>query len=458
MKKVALTCTALAFAACGGRGVSSSQDQLIEQTGCHQDSDCPQTPQPQVCDSEVTQECQVSCLGSDQDSADYQDALCPAGERCNPTNGFCRGAGGTCSTDADCAASQICTIDANGDSVCLQGCDANVTCSGNLSCNGALALCSSAGQPQPLGADPDAHPRTPTKFPILFAHGFNASTVQWAFSDAAITALENDGHQVFQGDVPPFDTVPVRATQLLQEVQNALQSSGASQINLVCHSMGGLDCRYLASAGGLGQGGLVASITTIATPHQGTPVADQALVLLNAASFADPLLDALAALWGQTFSDQSSQANVLGALQALAVANAPAFNANTPDAQGVYYQSWAGVATVFGGMDSAIASGCRGQLLNSTATGRVEALLLANVPSVGGGLTNSIPNDGLVQLQSAVYGTFQGCIPTDHIEEVGAVQVGLATTGPQQGINQVTGWDPVRFYRNLAYQLADLGY
>lgn len=96
-------------------------------------------------------------------------------------------------------------------------------------------------------------------------------------------------------------------------------------------------------------------------------------------------------------------------------------------------------------------------MLNGSVTGRVEAMLLPNVPIVGGGILNSIPNDGLVPLTSAIYDSFQGCMPTDHIEEVGAVEVSPLTTGPQQGADPVTGWDPVRFYRNLAYQIADMG-
>jgi triacylglycerol lipase len=448
-----LACASLAACTMQPVDPSAGESAVSHQKGCQGQGDC---SAGEICDTAITQECQVSCVGSSGDVAAYLDSLCPDGERCNPTNGFCRAANGGCTTDDDCALGQICTPDVNGVNACLQGCNQNVRCDGSQTCE--LALCSNVGQPPLLGPDPDAHPAAPTTYPILLAHGFNSSTVEWAFSGQVISALELDGQLVYQGDVAPFDTVEVRAAQLLVEVQNALANSGATKINLVCHSMGGLDCRYLASPGGLGRGDLIASITTIATPHQGTPVADIATGLLNAASFADPLLNELAALWGANFSDQSTQANVAGALRALSTDGAAAFNANTPDAPGVYYQSWAGVATLLGGVDDAIRGACQGNLINSSAAGRVEQMLLANVVIVGGGLSNSIPNDGLVTVGSAIYGSFQGCVPADHIEEVGAVQVSLTSTGPQVRVDPRTGWDAVRFYRNLAFGLADLGY
>lgn len=46
------------------------------------------------------------------------------------------------------------------------------------------------------------------------------------------------------------------------------------KVNLVGHSMGGMDCRYAVSLLGIAEG--VSSVTTIGTPHQGSPVANWA--------------------------------------------------------------------------------------------------------------------------------------------------------------------------------------
>src|SRR5207344_275133 len=46
----------------------------------------------------------------------------------------------------------------------------------------------------------------------------------------------------------------------------------AKKVNVIAHSMGGLDARYAIAR--LGLGDRIASLTTIGTPHRGTPVAD----------------------------------------------------------------------------------------------------------------------------------------------------------------------------------------
>jgi hypothetical protein len=130
------------------------------------------------------------------------------------------------------------------------------------------------------------------------------------------------------------------------------------------------------------------------------------------------------------------------------------FNANTPDNPGTFYQSYAGISTVMGALDSQITSGCNNNLLNPNASARIEAFLLFGLPIVGGGLADNTPHDAIVPLSSAMYGTFQGCIPVDHLEFTGRKN----GNSPQVGVDPVTGWDPVRFYRNLAFALADMGY
>jgi triacylglycerol lipase len=62
-------------------------------------------------------------------------------------------------------------------------------------------------------------------------------------------------------------------------LKNFLETDMKGQmVNLICHSLGGLDARYMVSVIGSTQ---VASITTIGTPHQGTPLADWAVKQKN---------------------------------------------------------------------------------------------------------------------------------------------------------------------------------
>src|SRR6185295_19714138 len=71
----------------------------------------------------------------------------------------------------------------------------------------------------------------------------------------------------------PFQSIEHRAGQLKAQIQGAFPD--AKKVNLIAHSMGGLDARYLTSC--LGFSDRVASLTTIGTTHRGTRLADLAL-------------------------------------------------------------------------------------------------------------------------------------------------------------------------------------
>ncbi len=66
--------------------------------------------------------------------------------------------------------------------------------------------------------------------------------------------------------------VKKRASLLKAQLEVFIRKTGADKVNIIAHSMGGLDARYAISC--MGMDDKVASLTTIATPHHGTPVAD----------------------------------------------------------------------------------------------------------------------------------------------------------------------------------------
>jgi triacylglycerol lipase len=68
--------------------------------------------------------------------------------------------------------------------------------------------------------------------------------------------------------LPPVGTSADRARALGQYVEKL----EATSLHLVGHSMGGLDCRYFATH--LDHARRVRSVTTVATPHRGSPLAD----------------------------------------------------------------------------------------------------------------------------------------------------------------------------------------
>jgi triacylglycerol lipase len=279
-------------------------------------------------------------------------------------------------------------------------------------------------------------------------HGFNASTTnEWSFNGVP-GALANDGHTVYETTVPPFDSPSVRAQALAGQIDSILNDTQAGKVNLIAHSMGGLDARELLSV--LGYGDRVASLTTISTPHRGSLVADVGLRFLP--GDADGALNALASCYGSTFSSAADDSHLRDALTALAESSADAFNAAHPDVAGVYYQSWAGVSSVLGIGNPQDDIACEGLWFGGAQPARSDVMsgqLVPNAAFVGHG-DALYPNDGMAMVESAKWGNFRGCIPADHLHEVGQVN--------KAGVDRRTGFDPVRFYRDVAFELASLGY
>ncbi|MGK0359211.1 MAG: triacylglycerol lipase [Bradymonadia bacterium] len=292
-----------------------------------------------------------------------------------------------------------------------------------------------------LGPDPQGDP---LRYPVVLAHGFDASPAnRWGYYRVA-EALEADGHRVIIAQVPPYHAVTERAAHLARFVDTALED--AARVNIIAHSMGGLDSRHVISQ--LGYGDRVASLTTISTPHRGSAVADVALALMP--GILDEAVNALAGAWGRTYSDVSDDADLRAAMFDISLSAAADRNAATPDVDGVYYQSWAGVSAVLGLHNGKDAAACDGLgLADAGNPDKMHASLVAVAAFTAGGIARR-PNDGMVTVLSAKWGVFQGCIPADHLDEVGQPQHDTA--------DENTGFDHVRFYRNVAFNLAAQGF
>lgn len=198
---------------------------------------------------------------------------------------------------------------------------------------------------------------TETKYPIVLCHGmsgFDDLFGIYQYFHGIPFALERSGAQVYVTEVPQFNSTEVRGEVLLGQIEEILAVSGAQKVNLIGHSHGGLDVRYVAAVAPE----LVASVTTIGSPHAGAELADFLAANLVAGGFAEAVLglfanglgDVLALLSGTSHPQDS-----IAALHALTSEGAAAFNASYPagvpddwcgegDAlvDGVRYWSWSG--------------------------------------------------------------------------------------------------------------------
>ncbi len=98
--------------------------------------------------------------------------------------------------------------------------------------------------------------------------------MQAEYFPGVVPYLKDSGNVAKAIGVHPWQTIEYRAHQIKEIIENDSELN-SGPINLIGHSMGGLDARYLVSV--LGASDRIASITTIASPHRGSILADLVL-------------------------------------------------------------------------------------------------------------------------------------------------------------------------------------
>ncbi len=123
-----------------------------------------------------------------------------------------------------------------------------------------------------------AEEKMPTKYPILLVHGIvlKESRIFRAFGGIG-KQLSAHGYRVYTSKQDGFGTIENNAEQLKTQIEDILKTENAEKINLIAHSKGGLDCKYLIKD--LQYEDKIASLTTLCTPHKGSPIASKILKL-----------------------------------------------------------------------------------------------------------------------------------------------------------------------------------
>jgi triacylglycerol lipase len=192
-----------------------------------------------------------------------------------------------------------------------------------------------------------------------------------------------------------------------EQLRDQIRAWTEEPINLVAHSMGGLDARHLITH--LGMADRVATLTTIATPHHGTYLADWFHEVYRERV---PLLTAFEAVGINTDGFRDCRR-----------AACQAFNARTPDVPGVRYFSYVGEVS---------------HARISPVLRRAWNILY---PVEG-------PNDGMVSKTSARWGECLGVVHADH----------FAQTPDARFVRPGEDFDALGFYARLVEDLARRGY
>ena len=168
------------------------------------------------------------------------------------------------------------------------------------------------------------------KYPLLMVHGMgfrdNRVIGYWG---RIPKALEKCGAEVFFGGQDSNGSVEGNAAQLKKTIEAVLRQTGAEKVNIIAHSKGGLEARYLIST--MGMADKVASLTTISTPHNGSVTVDRLMDIVP-----QPLVKlgcGVTDLWFRILGDKSP--DTYSAVNSFKTNSADIFNIKNPESHAV---------------------------------------------------------------------------------------------------------------------------
>lgn len=115
-----------------------------------------------------------------------------------------------------------------------------------------------------------------TKYPIILVHGIAVKDFKFFKAFGRIEKrLKNAGYTVYTAPVDGFGTIENNAEQLKSFIRIIMVNEQTDKVNIIAHSKGGLDAKYMIE--NLGMDNTVVSLTTLCTPHKGSPMASYIL-------------------------------------------------------------------------------------------------------------------------------------------------------------------------------------
>lgn len=145
--------------------------------------------------------------------------------------------------------------------------------------------------------------------------------------------LRKYGADVHFGYQDANGSVESNCQTLKASLEKILAETGAEKVNIIAHSKGGVEARYLISSMDMGE--KIASVTTISTSHNGSETMDKLMKipkpLLKTGS---KIFDFFQRIGGDKNPD------TYRCLEQLTTEFMKKFNEENPDKEGIYYQSY----------------------------------------------------------------------------------------------------------------------
>lgn len=218
-----------------------------------------------------------------------------------------------------------------------------------------------------------------TKYPLVLVHGVGFRDLKYINYWGRIPKeLIRNGATVYYGNQEAWGTVEYNAKDIKDKIIGIMKETGCEKVNIIAHSKGGLDARYMISK--LEMGDYVASLTTMSSPHRGCKFVDIACKL------PDSIYKAIANFFDKRYSSMGDKnPDFYTASRQFSTYHSKMFNEEVKDIEQVYYQSYA------------------------TVVKNMFSDYIVTIPYILVKLTAG-ENDGLVSVDSAKWGQFKGVL------------------------------------------------
>jgi triacylglycerol lipase len=260
------------------------------------------------------------------------------------------------------------------------------------------------------------------KYPVLLVHGsgFRDRIFGINYWGRIPKEMEKRGVKVYYGGTDAWGSVEKNAQVLKTRIENITGETGADKINIIAHSRGGLEARYLISS--LHLHNSISSLTTISTPHRGVKAMNIALSLPD---FLYKLVAFFINLWCKILGDKNP--DFYRSSRQLSERECSEFNKTNGDKPPVYYQAYAAKMRYFFS----------------------DLLYVLINPFLA--ITDG-ENDGLCPVYSAKWGNFRGIITTEG-------KFGISHSGIIDAYRiKYKGTDIPKFYIAILEDLSRKGY
>lgn len=197
------------------------------------------------------------------------------------------------------------------------------------------------------------------------------------------------GLVAFAPNIVPYQTIQIRGRDWCRIINRVCSETASSKINIIAHSMGGLDIRHAITH--LGMADKVSSLTTVSTPHFGSDLSDW---VLQAPQKVRKVISRIINRFGNRVYPQI-ESDVLSAIKQLTPAYMnDSFNPSTPDIDSVRYFSYGAAC--------------------GKGTGASISTFL--IPFNHHIYEKEGPNDGFVSEKSARWGSYRTTVALSHLD------------------------------------------